>query len=169
MASAPPESPDPPVTAGVVRRLDPSAVRLWRLVGLAEVATLVAAAAAALRWLEPPVHPLLPPAGILALGILYVALRPPSRYRAWGYELRPGDVRIRHGVWWRTVTIVPHVRIQHVDTRQGPLERMLGLATLVLFTAGTVGAAVEIPGLAVGEAERLREHLALLSGTDDAV
>lgn len=153
----------------MLRPLDPRVVRLWRLIGLVEVGILCAAAAAVTQWLQPPIPLPLLLAVLLTLGLIYVVLRPPSRYRAWGYELRPEDVLVRHGVWWRTVSVVPYVRIQHVDTRQGPLERMLGLATVVFFTAGTVGAAVDVPGLALEDAERLRERLALLSGADDAV
>ncbi len=167
---APPARPRPTGSLdGVLRPLDPRVVQLWRLIGLLKVAIICAAAAAAVRWLQPPVPLPLLLAVLLVLGLTYVALRPPSRYRAWGYDLRSEDVLVRHGVWWRTVSVVPYVRIQHVDTRQGPLERMLGLATVVFFTAGTVGAAVDVPGLALEDAEHLRERLALLSGADDAV
>jgi membrane protein YdbS with pleckstrin-like domain len=65
--------------------------------------------------------------------------------------------------------VVLHSRVQHVDTRQGPIERALGLATVVVFTAGTVGAMVAIPGLRPGDADLLRDRLVALSGSGDAV
>ncbi len=64
---------------------------------------------------------------------------------------------------------MPHARIQHVDTRHGPIDRWLGLASLVVFTAGTRGAILAIPALEAAEAEDLRDRLAALSGSGDAV
>jgi membrane protein YdbS with pleckstrin-like domain len=49
--------------------------------------------------------------------------------------------------------------VQHIDVAQGPIQRMLGLATLVLNTAGTRGAAVRLPGLLHGQAEGMREQI----------
>jgi len=54
---------------------------------------------------------------------------------------------------------VPFGRVQHIDLAQGPLERAFGLATLVLNTAGTRGAAVKLPGLAQADAEEMRDHI----------
>ncbi|NIQ53994.1 MAG: PH domain-containing protein, partial [Gammaproteobacteria bacterium] len=56
-------------------------------------------------------------------------------------------------------SVVPHTRIQHVDVRRGPLDRWLGLARVVVFTAGSRGAMVEVPGLDAGDAEALRDRL----------
>jgi len=64
---------------------------------------------------------------------------------------------------------VPYARIQHVDTRHGPLDRWLGLATVVVFTAGHRGAIIAIPALAADEAEEIRDSLAARSGVGDAV
>ena len=83
--------------------------------------------------------------------------------------LRDEDVLIRQGVFWHTTSLVPHSRIQHVDTLRGPLERWLGLARVVIYTAGTRGARLTIPALAAEEAEALRDRLALLGGRGDAV
>ncbi len=46
-----------------------------------------------------------------------------------------------------TDTSVPYVRVQHVDTTRGPVERAIGLASVVVYTAGTRGADITIPGL----------------------
>ena len=55
--------------------------------------------------------------------------------------------------------MIPFSRLQFVDTRQGPLDRMLGLSSLVLHTAA-VGSSTSIPGLPTPEAEGLRQRLA---------
>jgi membrane protein YdbS with pleckstrin-like domain len=68
---------------------------------------------------------------------------------------------------WRSRSLIPRVRVQHVDTRTSPLQRWQGLSSLVVYTAGTRGADAEIPGLATEEAERLREELAHLEEMDE--
>lgn len=81
------------------------------------------------------------------------------RYRNWGFEVQDDAVYIEHGVVVRVKKVVPFVRIQHIDSRRGPVERATGLATLVIYTAGSRGADVSIPGLKPERADELREQL----------
>ena len=60
-------------------------------------------------------------------------------------------------------TIVPFVRVQHVDTQRGPIERAAGLSSVVVYTAGSRGADVTIPGLTPERAEALQEQLRRLA------
>ena len=77
-------------------------------------------------------------------------------------------IEIRRGVLWRRTITVPKSRVQHTDVSQGPLQRTYALGTLVVYTAGTDHAKVELPGLSYARAMRIRDHL-LPSGGDDAV
>lgn len=150
-----------------LRPLDPRVVKAWRT-GWLVTAGLFALAAAALLLLRRA--PMAAAAGVVALAWLAAAaFLPRARYRAWGFQLRAAGLLVRRGVLWRSVSVVPHARIQYVDTRRGPLERALGLATVVVYTAGSRGAAVRIPGLDAGDAEALRDRLAALGDADDAV
>ncbi|MGW8380948.1 PH domain-containing protein [Streptomyces sp. ODS28] len=79
-------------------------------------------------------------------------------WRSWRYAERADDLLISRGVLWREVTVVPYGRMQLVEVTSGPLERRYGLATLQLHTAAATTDA-SIPGLAPGEAERLRDRL----------
>ena len=97
-------------------------------------------------------------AGVL-LAVPVVWLFPRRRYRAWGYDLREDELVLKHGLMIRKVTVLPFGRVQHIDVAQGPLERAHGLATLVLHTAGTRGAAIRLPGLWHADAERMRDHV----------
>ncbi len=97
-------------------------------------------------------------AGALVL-VAAVALLPGRRYRAWGYAAGEDELTVKHGLMIRKVTIVPFGRVQHIDVAQGPIQRMLGLATLVLNTAGTRGAAVRLPGLLHAQAEEMRDRI----------
>lgn len=158
-----------PVAEEVLRPLDPRAVQLWRFRLAAQTLGLWAAVLAMSRlldgWLAAlPLHAL-----VLVLGLASAAVWPPHRYRSWRFQLRPDALFVRRGVLWRVSSLVPHARIQHVDVRQGPIERWLGLASVVVFTAGIRGAELTIPGLAAGDAEELRDHLASLGGGGDAV
>jgi membrane protein YdbS with pleckstrin-like domain len=71
-------------------------------------------------------------------------------------------------VFWRTVVNVPRSRVQHTDVSQGPLERRFGLGALVVYTAGTDHARIDLGGLAYETAIALRDHL-LPHERDDAV
>ncbi len=63
-----------------------------------------------------------------------------------------------------TRTLVPMARVQHVDTRRGPLQRRLGLSTVVFYTAAGPN---EIPQLATGTAAEVRDRIAELTRTAD--
>jgi len=92
---------------------------------------------------------------VLALGAVYQYLR----YDAWGFEIQDDAVYIEHGVVVRVKKVVPFVRVQHIDSRRGPVERATGLASVVIYTAGSRGADVSIPGLTPERADELRERL----------
>jgi membrane protein YdbS with pleckstrin-like domain len=94
--------------------------------------------------------------------------RPPRLYRAWSYRIDGRVLETRSGLLIRVVRLLPLNRLQHVDLSRGPFERMFGLASLVLYTAGTSIASITIPGLEASEAVRLRDQLITIGG-DDAV
>lgn len=124
--------------------------------GLALVAALVLT-----YFLDPPWMwiSLSVAAAALMILIVMIGFWAPRRYRLTGYLVRNEDVLYRTGALWRTQTAVPVNRIQHVEITQGPIERMLGLARLIIYTAGGSGSDLAIPGLPAAEAERLRERV----------
>jgi membrane protein YdbS with pleckstrin-like domain len=94
------------------------------------------------------------------------------RYRRWSYEVREDSLFLERGVVTQTRTVVPYVRIQHVDASRGPVERAFGLATAVVYTAGSRGADVSIPGLTPERADDLQDRLkrlAIAAEGEDAV
>ena len=104
-------------------------------------------------------------AGWLAIALLRAMLLfwyPSRSYAEWGYRVDERVLETKHGILFRTVALLPLSRLQHVDLNRGPLERMFGLASLTLYTAGTQQAAIEIPGLEAREAARLRDQLVAL-------
>lgn len=141
------------------QRLDPAIRWVWVAGGLASaVPPLIATAVLAIGgWLPGWVT------GVMAVVTLIVAtsgvVLPFLRYRNWSYLLRPDDLVIRHGVLTKLERWVPRTRVQYVDVVGGPIERSLGLRTLVVYTAGSGLLSVSVPGLPAAEAESLRGEL----------
>ena len=91
---------------------------------------------------------------------------PAVEYRHRGYRLDTEGIEIKVGVVWRRVMNVPRSRVQHTDVAQGPLERRHGLGRLIIYTAGTDHARVELPGLAHHDALQIRDRLLPTSSSD---
>jgi membrane protein YdbS with pleckstrin-like domain len=82
------------------------------------------------------------------------------------YAVREHDVMFRSGWLVRSIKVCPYNRVQNCSIKSGPLERRWGLASLVLYTAGSEGADMRIPGLLQQEAEDLRQFiLSSINGT----
>jgi uncharacterized protein len=94
----------------------------------------------------------------IVLGVLQVVIEPQWRYRVHRWEANREAVVTRSG-WinqeWR---VAPLSRIQTVDTKRGPLEQLLGLATVTVTTASAAGP-VQIAGLAHDDAAELVDEL----------
>lgn len=123
-------------------------------------ALILLAAAGAAEWYVPdlPAHGLfLTPAALLALWIAGFA--PGRRWRRWGYAFTGTELHVAHGLWTQVHTIVPVLRVQHIDVQQGVLERLFGVATLVLHTAGTNASVVVLPGITRADAEDIRDAI----------
>jgi hypothetical protein len=103
---------------------------------------------------------------LLAWGWVYGGIR----HRRTRYLLDADGLRIRRGWLFRRETRVPRTRVQHLDLERGPVERALGLATLVVHTAGTRMNAVNLAGVSVERGRELRNDLVdREDGDDDAV
>ncbi|WP_019244132.1 MULTISPECIES: PH domain-containing protein [Bacillus] len=94
---------------------------------------------------------------VVLIALFSIFLLPNLRYKWWRYEVRENEIEIQKGIFIVTRTLVPMVRVQHVDTQQGPIMRRNDLATVEVSTAATVH---EIPALDLSEAESLRQYIA---------
>lgn len=91
---------------------------------------------------------------------VFLAVLPPIRYVRWRYEVTPEYLDIARGIVWRKRFVVPFVRVQNTDTRQGPVLRAFGLSSV---TVATAAGEHEIPGLETSVAEELRDRAAELA------
>ncbi len=100
-------------------------------------------------------------APVLAFGAFVIVFLPQRKWRRWGYSGADEQLRVARGWLFRTDTIVPFKRIQHIDVAQGPVERLFGLASLTVHTAGTHNSIVTLPGLTRPDAEAMRDAMRL--------
>ena len=107
---------------------------------------------------EMPIAGLLPAAlGLIALSGIFVA--PDRIYRRLGYAIDGRLLRTVRGWLFHTDTVVPFVRVQHIDVTRGPFDKMFGTAMLVVHTAGTHNSVVTLPGLSPQRAAEIREAI----------
>jgi membrane protein YdbS with pleckstrin-like domain len=142
---------------------------LGTLVAASVLAGAVAGVAAALDAVSLPTYaPVLVGVVVGTLGVLHAF----ARFDRWGYDVQADALYLERGVLTQVETAVPFVRVQHVDTQRGPVARLLGIASVVVYTAGSRGADVTVPGLTPERAESLRNRLrelAVESEPDDGV
>lgn len=89
----------------------------------------------------------------LLVHIVLIFVMPQVRWNRWRYDVSEDAVDLYRGIIMRTRTVVSINRIQHVDTKQGPIYRQLGLSSISISTAATTH---EIPALNDETAAQLR-------------
>ena len=146
----------------VWRRVSPRLATARRLSTLVTLVVLTAAVLLALSLITGD------PALVVSLGAVLALLVAAWSWwfigrvvTRWGYAERAEDLYITRGAMVRTLVAVPYGRMQFVDVTAGPLDRMLGIATVHLHTASP-GTTAVIPGLVAAEAARLRDRLTAL-------
>ncbi len=103
---------------------------------------------------------LVPAAGLPLLALVVALFHTRALMRRMGYRLTEDGIQFRTGVLWQRELMIPFSRIQHLARRQGPVERLWGLSSLLIYTAGASSADCTIPGLSAAGAEAL-EHTIL--------
>ena len=98
--------------------------------------------------------------GFVVCLIVWLVVLPPIRYARWRYEVSEDYLDIAKGIIWRKRYTIPFIRVQNTDTRQGPILRAFGLASVTVSTAAREH---EIPGLRFEAAAQLRDRAAELA------
>ena len=99
-------------------------------------------------------------AALVVMLVIFLVILPPIRYVRWRYALSDEYLDIAKGIIWRKRYIIPFIRVQNTDTRQGPILRAFKLASV---TVSTAAGSHEIPGLDTQSAEELRDRAAELA------
>jgi membrane protein YdbS with pleckstrin-like domain len=95
--------------------------------------------------------------GLIALSGIVIA--PDRIYRRLGYAIDERLLRTVRGWLFHADTIVPFVRVQHIDVVRGPVDKLFGTASLIVHTAGTHNSIVTVPGLSPDRAAEIREAI----------
>lgn len=96
----------------------------------------------------------------LIITVLKTFIFPKIVWERWRYEISEQDIDLSYGLWIKKRTIIPMVRVQHVDTKQGPLMNKFALASVTISTAA---GSHEIPALKEEIADELRDHISILA------
>ena len=149
------------------KQLDPRVKNVWRIVDMLWVLLIVGC----IMGTTLPIAALLDEkllgvlaavevALLVALLVVVLFVLPPIRYVRWRYQVTPEYLDIAKGIIWRKRYMIPFIRVQNTDTRQGPVLRVFGLANVTVATAAKEH---EIPGLDFQVAGELRDRAAELA------
>lgn len=146
-------------------KLDPRAATVWRIKGV--ISSLIFASLVLAYLIFSSFIEFIPAPPNWAFAILFlliigyavykIVVIPSLRLRYWRYEVTEEEIDLYRGIFVRTRTVIPMIRVQHVDTVEGPLFRHYELATVNISTAATQH---EIPALSREVADELREKIA---------
>jgi uncharacterized protein len=146
------------------KRISEKALKVWRISGVINTGFEWAIAAVAIFLLKIFKGPFWISVLLIVWGIIFAYLNiflfPKLRWHRWSYEVREEEIELQHGIFLKTNRLIPMVRIQHVDTVQGPLLRKYNLASVIVATAA---ANHEIPALEEKEAEEMRFYISKLA------
>lgn len=141
-----------PVEPGYRQSLRLRALLLWGVL-------LIAAMAADRLFLSDTPLALIAPILVAVLAAVAVLIVPQRVYRRLGFAIDGRMLRVMRGWLFHTDTIVPFVRVQHIDVTSGPIDKMFGIANLVVHTAGTHNSIVVLPGLSPDTASAIRDAI----------
>lgn len=110
---------------------------------------------------------------IFLLGIVWVLLSfwiLWSGFYSWsykGYALREKDILFKAGIFFRSNVVIAFHRVQHVEIHQGPLERLFGINSITIFTAGGGHSDLTIPGLHPDLSAKIKDWITKSEGSDE--
>jgi membrane protein YdbS with pleckstrin-like domain len=164
------EPPHLPEGVALVRHLKPADAWLGlryanvllqavpQLAGLSVALLVVTAARSATKEVPPGVGALLAVVlGLSAIGLLIALATARIDFELRHYLVGDRSLRVSHGAWTRREVTLSYANVQNLEVLQGPLERIFGIKSLMVSTAG-------------GEqvAGRPSSHQVVLAGIADA-
>ncbi|MBG9691893.1 PH domain-containing protein [Lysinibacillus sphaericus] len=147
-----------------VHQISRKGLTVWRLYGVIQTVVLLIAAGIVgygtyyFDW--PTFIYYIAGAIVILSAILSIFIFPKIRWERWRYEVREHEIEVQHGLFVVKRTLIPMVRVQHVDTTQGPILKKYDLGNISISTAATVHT---IPALIMDEADSLRARISELA------
>ena len=145
-------------------RIHKSAIKAWKISAVFYGIPLYVLPALlfALYKVEPAVdfwYPVIAAPLTIVVHLFLIIVLPKIRWKRWRYSVSEQGVDMFRGIIVHKRTMVPINRVQHVDTKQGPIYRKYGLSSISLSTAATTH---EIPALDDETANHLRSLISEL-------
>ncbi len=150
------------------RHIDINAVKYWRYKSIIHsfflLIILTACYFAARIWDWPQWIIMALLSLTLVLAIFNIFFKPGIIWRNWRYDVTEQEIDLFYGIFIKKRTLIPMVRVQHVDTEQGPLLRHFDLSTVSISTAAGTH---KIPALSDNVASSLRDAISELARVVD--
>jgi membrane protein YdbS with pleckstrin-like domain len=108
---------------------------------------------------------------LLGLIILFFVFRFWNNYKiqkSLGFAIRERDMIYKRGYIFNKTTVIPFNRVQHASISRDIWDKLLGISSLKIFTAGGSGSDIGIPGLQPELALKLKEAIAVKISQDDS-
>lgn len=93
---------------------------------------------------------------IVGFSIIETFVFPFWEYKFWRYGIFEDKIETVQGVIIKTKIIIPISRVQNIKIEQGPIQRIFGIVTIKIVTAGGDH---EIPAITSIEAEQITDNL----------
>ncbi len=97
--------------------------------------------------------------GVIALFLLIRLIDIILKQQFYGFAIREKDILFRSGYISSKITIIPFNRIQHSAINRSFLDKIFGISSLKIYTAGGTGSDMHIPGLFPDLAVQLNQTL----------
>lgn len=149
-------------------RISSKALKVWRVSGVinAVICWVITSAILVVTILFDWPYWAIGTAGLISVAVTYISvfLFPSMKWKRWRYDVREKEIEIQSGLFIIKRTLIPMVRVQHVETNQGPLLRKYQLASVEISTAATTH---EIPALELTEADELRFYISKMASVEE--
>lgn len=93
---------------------------------------------------------------VIGGSLLNAIVYPIIEYKQWKYCIDEDKIEFSEGIFFVKTIFVPIVRIQHVEIKEGPINRILKLADVIINTAG---GSHKIPNLEINKAKDIGLYL----------
>ncbi|MFY3791702.1 PH domain-containing protein [Ureibacillus sp. MALMAid1270] len=147
-----------------IHKIPRKGLTVWRVYGVisAVIVILVTGVASFLtNWFEWPSYIYyIAITAVIFEAIFAIWIIPNIRWEHWRYDVREQEIEIQSGLFVVKRTLIPMVRVQHVDTAQGPILKKYNLSNISISTAATTHT---IPMLNSDEADVLQARISELA------
>ncbi len=127
------------MVGGKWRKLDPNVKKVWFIKGFLVILLISTILGITLYFgVElTRTDSLVAAFGFAAAAIAVLATWVVLFYERYRFMIQEDGIEIKRGILWKKDITIPYDRVQNVDIDRGPIEQLIGVYDLNIFTAGT--------------------------------